>query len=277
MERTLRLLRERTGSARIAPDVAAGRARGAVRRAGRGGRPGRRRPRAHAAARAGGRPPAQPARGGRARRRARARAARMELRPRGGRARSARARGRRARGERPRRPDRRRSGGSAVVRDYKGRTVHPARALGAGAAPPGRAVPARRARAARPRAGGRRSTSRSAGPELQARGLVREGLDGGGCAPTWPTTRRSRRRWSRRARGRRGGAGDARRRGRAVPRPVRLPRLRVPDDLPGGEGGPVTARRAPSPPFTRRAARRDRRAHGLARCSPPTPGRARPR
>ena len=139
LERTLRGLKQRTGSARLTPetlDGGAGRAADRDRRA-----PGRlaHDPRQGRRPRAGGGPRALHPPRGDDRRGLRARRARMELR---------RADDRRRRGERARRPDRRRRHPGDRPR-LQGQDRLPGREVGRGRPDPGRALRARRARAVR--------------------------------------------------------------------------------------------------------------------------------
>ena len=174
LERTLRRLRERTGSARLtAGDAAPPRSRrcdAALARASAGSRPAPARERALRGA--GGRPAALPARRGRARRRARGRRLEWRFGREGDAHAAARARG--AGLGVSGRVDRIDVGArraQAIVRDYKGRTVHPAARLGGrpaacrsrstllaarellGLRPGGAALPAARAAASSSRAG----------------------------------------------------------------------------------------------------------------------------
>ena len=223
------------------------------------------------AADARGRPAALPAPRGRARGGARAEAPRVALRARGRRARAAPAR--RAVDHRPRRPRRRRPGRRGDRPRLQGRNRAAGRRLGGGRVAPGRALHARGARAARPRARGRalpgpvgpRSPPARPGPRRRA-GQVRGA--GTSCRsrswrPRWPTCAsgpcrpRASCRRARSARVRRG----ARRRGARIRR----------------SAGRADEGRRMTVVFTseQRAAIADR--GGLARCSRPTPARARRR
>ena len=172
LERTLRGLQERTGSAR------ARRPRRSPRRCDELARRDRRavaRPRARvagraAAARAGGRPRALPPPRGGERRRLRA------DRSSSGASTTFMTRRRARVSGRVDRIDTR--GASAIVRDYKGRDRPRRRALGGGRQAPGRALRARRARALRASRSPARSTSRSAPPTSARAAIVRDDVPG---------------------------------------------------------------------------------------------------
>ena len=278
LERTLELLRERTGSARDHAGAARRRARGAARRARRArARGAARRPPPRAAARPRGRPRALPAHRGRVRRRLRA---------------DARSSGRSAAPDDARRPlalgggggcvtgrvDRVDvgPGGAAIVRDYKGRTVVGGAKWADEHAAPGRALPARGARAARPRAG-----RRALPAARRAASSARAGSSATTCpAPTRAPTSSTRDAFERRARGTRASSP------RGPPRDLHAgpDRARAPS---AARAAAAATRRSAARASRRRSRRREphdaassaRRSPTAAgrRCSPPARARARPR
>ena len=183
LETTLRRLKDATGSAALTPASLPAALRGARRgarrasssRARAGGR----------AADARGRPPALPAPRGRARRRARAGAPRVALRPRGRRARPAGAR--RAVDHRARRPRRRRPGRRGDRARLQGRERAAGRRLGGGRRAAGRALHAGGARAARARAGRRPLPGAVGARVAPARAGARRRAGQLRRAPTWST------------------------------------------------------------------------------------------
>ncbi len=261
LERTLRRLRERTGSGRLTPASLPAALEELEAAMADLRRDRRRHPRPRDAARARRRPAPPAAPRGRGRRGARAGPARMGLRRRGRRASAAPAARGRPRRDRPGRPHRR--GGRRPRADHRlqGPLRHRGRALGAGQQAAGRALRAGGARAARRRAGRRALPAGRAPRRPPARPRPRRH-----AGPLRQRRRRRRGGVRGRPRGRpRGrdprGDRDARRPHPRLPRLVLAQGLLLPGDLPRPRhpGGQVTALgvrrpRRSAPPRDERAA-----------------------